>query len=279
MFYSKKACRSGNIIKIGEGGTSCMSGKAGKLSGVEFEKIAEEIRLKNSKKTLWDKLLVLVVILGFLRISLFIFILIVPVFYFIDRKRKTIRLFYEIDEKNIDRIQKFYDAFDEFKKCKSIWNVFQDKGNALKRENTFIFNSAPSYFKTNVRVPKITVTVSRATLRNVRRTIYFLPDRLLSVQGEFTNFINYRDIQLECMNSGHIETGTVVSDAVVIDHVYKNGEKENFINPKEKKYPVCNYTVLNFNSDTGLHERLQFSRPNLGKPYVRAFNDFVRNMK
>jgi hypothetical protein len=275
MFYSTKPIKGGHKIKIDEGGISCMSDMAGKQQG-GFTKIAEEIQKKNAKKTAWNKILIIVLIMGFLRISLFFLLLVVPIFYLIDRKRKTIRLSYEIDEMNVRRIQKFYGAFDELKKCKSIWNVFQDKGNALKRENTFIFNTAPVFFKTNVKVPKITVTVSKVALRNARKTIYFMPDRLYVVNDDYTNFIDYKDIQIEGKNSRHIETGAVLSDAAVLEHVYINGEKANSADSKEKKYPVCNYTVLNINSDEGLHERLQFSMPDLGKPFVNAFNDFVK---
>ena len=276
VFYSDKPFRRGYLIKNSNEGIFCASGKKGKLTDVDFNKIAEEIRQKNSKKTFWDKILILTVILGFLRISLFILVLLVPIFYLIDRKRKTIRLHYEIDEKNVLRLQKFYDSFDELKKCKSIWNVFQEKDGAIKRENTFIFNSAPPYFKTNVRVPKISFTVSKATLWNVNRTVYFLPGRMLVVFREFTDFVDYSGLLIEYKNSVHIETGVVLSDAEVLDHVYKNGKRENSNNPKERKYPLCNYTNISFNSDMGLHERLQFSRPNLGKPFADAFNEFVR---
>jgi hypothetical protein len=264
------------------------------MRDASFEDILDEINKKHRLPRLWVidlwaviAIVIIGIIIGEAALSVFIVFALVlffaaPLFVYIDGRRKTTYLIYDIDQYHEDRIQKFYDAFNELKICSKKWfvshtaelNAMESKRNsgaknAIQRFPTNIADRVPKYIKTNVITPSIPVG---------KQTLYFFPDRILVVEKKKVGTVNYADLKIEYENNPTLENESVPPDAQAIDRAWKYANKNGGPDRRYKdnvQFPVCNYSGIAFTSASGLNERIQLSRPHIGANLAAALKNYV----
>ena len=185
---------------------------------------------------------------------------------FIMYRKETIYLFYDVDEKNEGRIQRFYSAFDKIRDCRRKWST---DNNYDGRKKITMSYSNPRYLKTNIIVPKIPVRGGK---------LYFFPDRLFIIKWGKMETVKYGQLKIE---HGHVRftessESKVPSDAQIVDYAWKHARNDGGRDRRFKdneSYPICLYSVINLRS-ASLNETLMFSRPDIGNEFVAAFNRF-----
>ena len=227
------------------------------------KELIDEITAKNKKITLkWFSLFF--AFLGFwpLFISFIIFAI-------IDNRRKNTIIFYDIDEETEAKLQEFYNSFNELSTCNKKWyilsrnTIFDLKKNSgasslVNRAPTIIKNSKPKHIKTNVSVPSIIVG---------NQTLYFLPDKLLIIEGKKVGALSYKNIHIQVFNQNFIETEGIPRDATIVNYTYR------FVNKKggpdlrysyNPRIPILSYSHIIFTGDNDFKEEIMLSKSDVG---------------
>lgn len=236
-------------------------------SSAEF---IEEMRNNYRKITLkWFSLLFL--------FDTYLFILTFILFAFLDYKRKTTIIFYDIDEEAESRLQQFYNSFDEIAKCQGKWYILSENYNfdakynsgassLVNRINILITNKVPKYVKTNVKIPCISAG---------KQKLYFFPDRILIIEGKKVGALSYKNLKVSVENGNFVETEMKPWDGTVVDYTYKyvnksGGPDRRFAdNPR---CPIMSYSYINFYGDNGFKECIMLSRQGVGNLLKEQIN-------
>jgi hypothetical protein len=249
-----------------------------------FDQMIDEITKKNKKVVLWNKYLLLIVIIGlFIKPEIIAAILLTPLVYLLDRKRKIVYLIYDIENECKDKIQEFYNAFNEIKNSNCIWhipssanlNTWNDKkhnagaSNLVRRKGIHITDNTPKYFKTNIRIPMIPVG---------KQKMYFFPERILIFDNKNVGTINYTDLSINYSNIRFIESGIVPRDSEIIDYTWKYVNKNGSPDKRFKdnvRIPIVKYSEIHFSSKSGLNEVIQLSKANKGSELEKAVSSYI----
>lgn len=111
-------------------------------------------------------------------------------------------------------------------------------------------------------------------------TVLF-PDRVLVYQGKNVGAVSYENLQVYQRNQRFIESGSVPKDATIVDYTwqYQNksgGPDKRFSN--NRRLPMALYSEVDFTSSTGLNERIQFSRPDVGKRLIQQLAELIKDV-
>jgi hypothetical protein len=196
----------------------------------------------------------------------------------LDAYQRTSVLFYELEADAAAQYEALTKAFDSLANCAGKWHVgaggqVRDivtwKRNAgastiLDRKDTSLGYALPKVIRSNVTPPM---------LQAGRRSLYFLPDVVLVVDGSSVGAVAYDALQLNWQTSNFIEDKTVPRDTRVLYQTWKHpnkggGPDRRFAN--NYQIPVCEYEALHLSSGSGLHELVQFSCAGVSEPFVRA---------
>lgn len=246
--------------------------------------IVNELNHQRKKVSLWPIGLIACLALSAFSSIWALGLVAVPVLAFIDYKRKTTLLFYDIDKDKEQSIQEFYDSMNEIRLAKKKWHVQATsqvtdwKRNAgakqlVKRTATKVKYGTPRYIKTNVKVPMIQAG---------KQKLYFFPDQVLIFQARSVGAVDYRNLEVHCQDSRFIESGHVPSDARVVDHTWKyvnakGGPDRRFSN--NRKLPIVLYSQVCFQSPSGLNAVLQFSRYRVGYLLQSSLSNFAQEVQ
>lgn len=205
-------------------------------------------------------------------------------YFFVDKKRKTTILFYDIEEQTENEIQQFYNSFDEILMCQQAWHIsaraevaardrkYQSNASSIiKRTNVKIQYKTPSYIKTNVKVLMIPVG---------KQKMYLFPDRILIFKNNKVGGLSYANFNITQHDQRFIESGTVPKDGTIIDYTWKyvnksGGPDKRFRN--NQKLPILMYSQILCQSNTGLNELIQLSRQGAGVGLVQQLNRYKSN--
>lgn len=259
------------------------SGSVSNMIDSSSAALLEEISSKSKKLQVWPWVLTA---------SILIFILLVasnsPVWpYFLgiplcagglfwavraDQLRKTVVLFYDLEQHIEGAYQNLHNTFDSLKNCSCVWHI-ESRGNitttydwkvhagasaVVKRRNISPHTAAPPYFKSNVSIPALSAG---------RQTLYFLPDRILVWDTNGVGAINYDRLNINFDQTRFIEDSSVPSDARVVDHTWrfvnKSGGPDRRFN-NNRQVPICLYESILLTSNSGLQELFQTSRTGIG---------------
>lgn len=186
----------------------------------------------------------------------------------IDSKRKSIEIYYDLDEAANEVYSKFLDGFYSFVQVKKKWQIDLKSStskskyhggantliNRIPLKRTFTHKLPNRYFVTNAKIPFI-------SLRNV--DLYFFPERLILVQGRKIAAIMYKNLNVDVCNTQFVENGQVPSDAKVVSYTWqfvnKSGEPDKRFN-NNRKLPICSYTDYSFSSSGGINEVISTSK-------------------
>ncbi|SJZ96004.1 Protein of unknown function [Chitinophaga eiseniae] len=186
----------------------------------------------------------------------------------LDRKRFTMELHYDMDDKYLQVYDQFKVHFGTFSRSSKVWQYLNAQrttdykrnagaGKIIRRTGIrgLSGNRMPMpYFITNVAIPCI-------ALHNME--LYFLPERLLIKRGSTFAAVFYKNLRLKGQRINFIESEALPADARVVDYTWQyvnrsGGPDRRFNN--NRKLPVCAYSEYTFTSDTGIFEIIATSK-------------------
>jgi len=244
------------------------------------QEIVDEINTKRKKIPLWPLAILCLFIPS---VGAVLAIATAALIYqFIDKKRKTTIIFYDIDEQAEQEIQQFYNAFEQLMNCKMAWHVaaqaaVRDRkyhagaSSVVKRTKIKIEYRTPSHMKTNVKVPSVPAG---------KQVLYFFPDRILVYEGKRVGGLSYMNLSIVQRGQRFIEDGVVPKDGMVVDHTWRyvnksGGPDKRFKN--NRQLPVLLYSDISFSSSTGLNELIELSRQGAGVELIQQLDKYKAN--
>ena len=190
------------------------------------------------------------------------------VFYFYLKKNAVIDIEYTFEDDQAIEIDKRMQPLVKMANSKKLWWISQsskviDKKYAagasktIKREKCTASTKVPFPFTTN----SIAVAFSSG-----KETILFMPDKLFIIQGSKLGALNYSDVTTSVYEQRFVESGSVPSDAQIVDYTWQyvnksGGADKRFQN--NKKMPVCLYGKMEVRSANGVNTDIMFSNPNI----------------
>ncbi|WP_142683496.1 DUF4236 domain-containing protein [Chitinophaga polysaccharea] len=202
-----------------------------------------------------------------------------PLIYWLgklDRKRFTMELYYDMDDRYQQVYRQFKDHFATFSQSSKIWQYLNTKnitdykrnagaGRLIKRARLRGVSASKMpmpYFMTNVAIPCI-------SLNNM--DLFFLPERLLIKRGKTFAAVFYKNLRITSNVTRFIESELLPGDAKVVDYTWqyvnKSGGPDRRFSSNQR-LPICAYSEYMFTSDTGVFEVISTSKP-------LAMNDFA----
>lgn len=185
-----------------------------------------------------------------------------------DRIRRTVVAFYDVHgAEEARRFQQLVDSFEQARGVQRAWHViasgavsttYQHKVNAgasslVRRLPLTRSLGGPRHLSTNIAVPSLTTA---------RRSIYFLPDRVLIRDGRHYADVAYQNLRSIATVQRFIEDGTVPSDSMVLGHTWKyvnikGGPDRRFNN--NRQLPILQYGRLTLFGESGYSAIFDFS--------------------
>ena len=134
----------------------------------------------------------------------------------------------------------------------------------MQRHPTSVRVDEPPFIKTNVPIFRMAVG---------RQTLYFMPDRLLIVEGTQVGAVSYRSLDISVNKTQFIEDGAAPADAAIVGRTWRyvnrdGGPDRRFNN--NPQLPVCLYDELMLRTSSGLNEVVQLSQPNVAEGFAAA---------
>lgn len=199
-----------------------------------------------------------------------------------DEIRRKVVAFYDVHgEEEAQRFQRLVDAFAQAGEAQRAWHVVasgavstthQHKVNAgasalINRLPLMRELGGPSNLSSNIIIP---------SLSTPRRSVYFLPDRILIRDGKHYADVAYRDSRAEAMSQRFIEDGAVPSDSELVGHTWqyvnvKGGPDRRFKN--NRQLPILRYGRLTLTGEAGYQAIFDFSTTTASSTLASALMD------
>ncbi|MGN6569029.1 MAG: DUF4236 domain-containing protein [Flavipsychrobacter sp.] len=197
-----------------------------------------------------------------------------------DKKRLSVEINYEIDDKVKAVYEKFIEFFSELNASSRVWQYLHSQrtmdykytsgaSRLINRisVNNISLNSRPlKFFKSNVQIPNIRLKNS---------DLYFFPERMIFKRDNQFAAVFYKHLNVKSEVTQFIETDGVATDAKIVDYTWrflnKNGSPDKRFN-NNYQIPICLYSLYTFDSSTGVYEIISTSK-------IGAFDNFSKMIK
>jgi len=201
---------------------------------------------------------------------------------------KKIYLFYEIDEGQEAKAEKFYSIVKSLRFSMRYWHLNAQSStsttdlrkmfggadvlNKSKPLNSlFIRMGKPHRFVTNVKSLVVPL---------IGKTLFFFPDRLFITEGRKIGTVNYNELIVEygkaptIMAKKDIPFGTKVLGSAW-RYANKDGSPDKRYSSSNYQLPIADLSQLNLKSESGLNESIQFSRGDLAEIFAKALSEYA----
>jgi DNA polymerase-3 subunit epsilon len=200
-----------------------------------------------------------------------------------DKARRSVVIFYDIEDESAEPFAHLVTAHGALSHALRAWNIeaqgdlytwHQKKVNAgasvvVTRSAANLSNRGPSVLVTNIAVP---------SLNSARRSIYFLPDRILVREGRRFADVSYASLSVEARAQRFIEDGPVPGDAERVGttwrFVNKDGGPDRRFN-NNRPLPIMRYGRLVLQNADRFLSVWDFSRPDLAQSFAHAIDILV----
>jgi hypothetical protein len=196
-----------------------------------------------------------------------------------DKARRTVVVFYEVDGTAAARFQSLVDSFTAVQHCDAHWHVTargavtttrQYKVNSgasslVRRDRGRADLAGPPVFASNIAVP---------SLHARRRSLYFLPDRIIVRDDRQYADLPYRDCRITGNATRFIEDGQVPKDAERVGTTWKYVNKGGGPDRRYKnnpRRPILQYGQLTITAQQGLNFIWHMSRGTAAPALASAF--------
>ena len=200
----------------------------------------------------------------------------------VDAVRKTTVVMYDLDDHAAAAYERLLNAASALASSSQAWHItaqgnVHDRryhggaGRVVNRGHASLSVGANDLLSTNVNILS-------AKLDGGKRSLLFFPDRLLITQGKDVGAVDYSRLHVAWDSSRFIEEPPAPVDAKVLDHTWQYVNKDGTPDRRfrgNQQLPVCLYDVILLESDTGLSEKLQFSRSGQAAEFQAALHELT----
>jgi hypothetical protein len=212
-----------------------------------------------------------------------LFLLLAPIVWavmrVIDRRRKTVVLFYDLEEAAEQWCRKLYDACEALGRAGAFWHV---PSAGASRDTKYTAGAGTVVARTRVR-PSVTSLdgfVSNIPLPSIpagKETLIFLPEVVLVVTDKGAGAVGYDELKVDAATTKFVESQVVPRDARVVDRTWqyvnkRGGPDQRFKDNRE--IPVAEYGALSFTSQSGLNERFLVSNVDAATQLQTVIQDY-----
>ncbi|MBL8086091.1 MAG: DUF4236 domain-containing protein [Candidatus Obscuribacter sp.] len=196
-----------------------------------------------------------------------------------DRLRKTVVIFYDLDEERQAAYEVLYESFERLASCNQIWHVEAEglvtdqkrnygASGVVKRSSVSFKCTQPSWLSVNFDVPVFPAG---------NQSICLLPDTVLVLQCDDAGSVAYQDLIIVPGETRFAETASVPRDSKVVgrtwQYVNKNGGPDKrFKNNRE--IPIARYGDITLRSAGGLNECFQVSDPEKLNAFIEVLAQY-----
>jgi hypothetical protein len=195
--------------------------------------------------------------------------------FYADTLRRSVVLFYDLEDAAYQRFEEVTDAFDRVKEASRAWHVEAEGETASWKRNAgatraqqrkviSLSYGTPPVLKSNIDVPTIAVG---------KQQMYFFPDRMLFVERNQVGAVEYNSLSIRVRRVNFVEDDAVPSDARVAGQTWKHPNRNGGPDRRFKDnrlIPICVYEEVLFESRSGLNEMIQLSREGVAQPFADA---------
>lgn len=131
----------------------------------------------------------------------------------------------------------------------------------ITRQPIKIYAKTPRFIKSNTTF---------LFLKLKKEKLYFMPDKILIIQGKKVGAISYKDLDISGRDYRFIETEKVPKDSEVIEYTWKKVNKDGSPDKRfqgNSQVPVCKYGLITITANTGMDIRICCSNNNLINPF------------
>jgi uncharacterized protein DUF4236 len=212
-----------------------------------------------------------------------LFLLLAPIVWavmrVIDRRRKTVVLFYDLEEAAEQWCRKLCDACEALGRAGAFWHV---PSAGASRDTKYTAGAGTVVARTRVR-PSVTSLdgfVSNIPLPSIpagKETLIFLPEVVLVVTDKGAGAVGYDELKVDAATTKFVESQVVPRDARVVDRTWqyvnkRGGPDQRFKDNRE--IPVAEYGALSFTSQSGLNERFLVSNVDAATQLQTVIQDY-----
>jgi Protein of unknown function (DUF4236) len=185
-----------------------------------------------------------------------------------DKIRRTVVAFYDVNDEAAVRFQNLVNAFAGMQTCSAQWHVMA-QGDIYSMQQFKVHSGAarllgrvpgvanlvgPPILATNIAVP---------SLHTPKRSVYFLPDRILVREGKRYADVPYGSCDVAAGPTRFIEEASVPKDAVMVGTTWKyvnkgGGPDRRYKN--NRQLPIMQYGEMVLSSISGFRCIWQTSR-------------------
>lgn len=199
-----------------------------------------------------------------------------------DVARRSVVLFYDVNDAAATHYDGLVQAFHAISSCHGAWQhtatqqlattqqkkVHAGASNLIQRHPLMRHTNAPSVIKTNIAVPSLVAD---------KRVVGLLPDRLLIEKGGQFAEVHWADLTLDVSTHQFIEDGRVPGDAQQVDTTWKYVNKRGGPDRRYKdnrELPIMLYGHVTLTAPNGFLAIWSFSRLDA----TQKFADAILNM-
>lgn len=200
-----------------------------------------------------------------------------------DKARRTVVVFYEVEGPSAARFQALVDSLTVVQQCAAHWHVTaqgavvttrQYKVNSgasalLRRDRGRADLAGPPVIASNIAVP---------SLHASKRSVYFLPDRIVIRDGSQYADLPYQHCRISGTPTRFIEAGRVPGDAERVGTTWKYVNKGGGPDRRYKnnpQLPIMRYGELALSAEPGFSFIWQTSRATAASALSIAFTTMI----
>jgi DNA polymerase-3 subunit epsilon len=201
-----------------------------------------------------------------------------------DKARRSVVIFYDVEDESAKPFAQLVAAHESLSQALRAWNIeaqgdlhtwHQQKVNAgasaiVTRSGASLSSRGPSVLVTNIAIP---------SLNSTRRSIYFLPDRILVREGRRFADVSYTSLSVDFGPQRFVEDGPVPGDAERVGttwrFVNKDGGPDRRFN-NNRPLPILRYGRLVLQSSDRFLSVWDFTRPDLAQSFAHAIGTLTR---
>lgn len=186
-----------------------------------------------------------------------------------DAERSAVAVFYELEPEVRAACEALHGVLEEIAGCGGLWQVesrceventkYSGGAAATRNANPIAITfEPPKFLKTNVPTPTVPVG---------RQQMVFLPDRVLFIDAGGIGSIAYAELGVRVSTGTFVELGRVPADAEVTGRTWRYTNKDGGPDRRFKdnhEIPIVRYEEIDFESPSGLRERITVSKTGLG---------------
>jgi hypothetical protein len=206
-----------------------------------------------------------------LAVVLYLLIITIPLGILVqarNKARKTVVAFYEVDDVPAQKFQRLTDSFGLMQQCIASWQVVA--AGMVRTTQQYKTNAGASSIQNRARGtatikgPRVLATnIAVPSLHARKRSVYFLPDRILVRDGKTYADIPYSACRVTGSGTRFIQSPPLPGDGTRVGTTWKYVNKGGGPDRRFKNNPqlaIMLYGELTLQTATGFHFEWQTSR-------------------